>query len=163
MSSDKLYTEILDEFTKAQTREQKIYVLRKYGEPSFRDFLFIALEPKIEFDTPIPRYRLSNEPAGLNYTYLSNEVPKLYRFCKNHPLRPVGLTTEKQQQLLLVILESLHRDEAALLVKMMKKTLDIEYLSQQIVTEAFPQIKFSAPTVEVKPEKKTRGKKWPVI
>jgi hypothetical protein len=37
-------------------------------------------------------------------------------------------------------LESLHKDEAELFVKMMKKNLDVKYLSQQIVREAFPNL-----------------------
>jgi hypothetical protein len=41
---------------------------------------------------------------------------------------------------LVVILESLHKDEAALLVKLLKKNLGIKHLNLNLVIEAFPGI-----------------------
>lgn len=140
MSSERLYSEIFDEFKKAQTKEARIAVLKKYDHPRFREFLIYAFNPSIKFDVPVPNYRPAPEPAGLNFTYLISEVPKLYRFIVNHPKRPEGITSEKQKQLLLVILESLHKDEADLLVKLIQKKLDIKYLTLNLVKEAYPGI-----------------------
>ena len=133
MISDILYSEIFDEFNKATTKAERIAVLRKYDHPRFRDF-----DPNIKFDVEIPRYRPAVEPAGLNFTYLSSEVTKFYRFITNHPRRQFGLTPLKQKQLLVVILESLHRDEAELLVRLIKGDIGIKYLTSNLVTEAFP-------------------------
>ena len=138
MISDILYSEIFDEFNKATTKAERIAVLRKYDHPRFRDFLKIAFDPNIKFDVEIPRYRPAVEPAGLNFTYLSSEVTKFYRFIANHPRRQSGLTPLKQKQLLVVILESLHRDEAELLVRLIKGDIGIKYLTSNLVTEAFP-------------------------
>ena len=80
MINGKLYSEILDEFQKAENKSQRIEILRKYDHPRFREFLQLILNTNIEFDVPIPKYRPAIEPAGLNYTYLESEVPKLYRF-----------------------------------------------------------------------------------
>lgn len=140
MSSDRLYSEIFEEFQKAESKESRLAVLRKYDHPRFREFLVCAFNPSIKFDAPIPKYRPAQEPAGLNFTYLVSEVPKLYRFIVNHPKRPAGLTPEKQKQLLLVVLESLHKDEAELLVKLIQKKLDIKYLTLNLVKEAYPGI-----------------------
>jgi len=140
MSSDRLYSEIFEEFQKAETKEARLNVLKKYDHPRFREFLIYAFNPSIKFDAEIPKYRPAQEPAGLNFTYLISEVPKLYRFIVNHPKRPAGLTAEKQKQLLLVILESLHKDEAELLVKLIQKKLDIKYLTLNLVKEAYPGI-----------------------
>ena len=140
MNSDRLYSEILEEFEKASNKEQRIAVLRKYDHPRFRQFLIYALDESVKFDVQIPRYRPAVEPAGLNFTYLTSEMPKLYRFIVGHPLRPVGLTPQKQQQLLLVVLESLHKDEAALLVKVLQKKFDVKYLTVNLVKEAYPGI-----------------------
>lgn len=138
MSAFKLYSEILDEFNQATTKNDRINVLRKYDHPRWRSFLQAAFHPGIEFDSPIPNYRPSVEPAGLNFAYLDSEMTKMYRFVKNHPSRPAGLTPEKQKSLLVVVLESLHKDEADLLVKMMKKDLGVKYLTANLVSEAFP-------------------------
>jgi hypothetical protein len=140
MSAEKLYSEIFEEFDKAQNKAERINVLKKYDHPRFREFLVYALEPSIEFDVEVPNYRPAIEPAGLNFTYLNSETPKMYRFIKDHKLRPTGLTPEKQKSLLLVILESLHKDEAALLVKVFKKDLEVKFLTKKLVQEAYPGI-----------------------
>ena len=138
MIDGKLYTEILDEFQKAQTKQERIAVLKKYDHKNFREFLYYALEPTIQFDVEVPNYRPAPEPAGLNYTYLDLEVKKLYRFIKDHKLRPAGLTPQKQKQLLVVVLESLYKDEAELLAKVVQKKFKIPNLTIKLVQEAYP-------------------------
>ncbi len=140
MSSFKLYTEILDEFDAAPNRPEKIAVLRKYGDARFKDFLLASFHPQIQFDVIIPTYRPAIEPAGLNFSYIDSELPRLYRFITGHPKRSANLTPEKQTALLLVILESLHKDEAALFIKMLKKDLSIKWLTPKLVNEAFPDL-----------------------
>ena len=140
MNTDKLYSEIFAEFDKAKNKTERIAVLRKYDHPRFREFLNYAFNPNVKFDVPIPNYRPAVEPAGLNFAYLSSEVPKLYRFIIGHPMRADGLSETKQKQLLLVLLESLHKDEAELLVKLIKKDLGVKYLTMNLVMEAFPGI-----------------------
>ena len=138
----KLYSEILEEFESSATRAEKIAVLRKYDHPRLRDFLAITYNPDIEFDVEVPTYRDAIEPAGLNYTYLDVEVPKLYRFIKNHPkLKGLVIESEKKKQLLLVTLESLHKDEAALLAKAIRnKDLGVKFLTPKLIKEAYPEI-----------------------
>lgn len=138
MSAEKLYSEIIEEFEKAETKQQRVAILRKYDHPRFRTFLQAAFNPNIEFDVPIPNYRPAVEPAGMNFAYLDAEMSKMYRFVKNHPARPKGLTADKQRQLLLVVLESLHKDEAALLVKVMQKKLEVKFLTPNLINEALP-------------------------
>ena len=89
---------------------------------------------------PISPYRPSVEPAGLNWAYLESEIPKMYRFITNHPAKPQGLSADRQRQLLLVILESVHKDEAELIVKMFKKDLGVKYLTKKIIKQAFPNL-----------------------
>jgi hypothetical protein len=140
MSAEKLYSEIITEFESASTKQERISVLRKYDHPRFRTFLQAAFNPNIEFDVPIPKYRPAIEPAGLNFTYLDAEMQKIYRFVKNHPAKPEGLTPEKEKQLLLVVLESLHKDEADLLVRVLQKKLEVKFLTPNLINEAMPGI-----------------------
>lgn len=140
MSATKLFSEILEEFSNCKTRPERINCLRKYDHPSLRTFFYASFSPLIEFDVPIPQYRPAPEPAGLNYTYLDQEMNKLYRFAKGHPSRPAGLTPEKQKSLLVVILESLHKDEADLMVKMLQKDLKVKFLTKDLIKEAYPGI-----------------------
>ena len=136
MSAEKLYSEIFEEFNKCETKVDRIAILRKYDHPRFRDFLSYALNP-IEFDVEVPDYRPAQEPAGLNYTYLDIEMTKIYRFIKDHPKRPQGLTPLKQKQLLLVILESLHKDESEIMVQLLQKKFKVNHLTQKLVKEAY--------------------------
>jgi hypothetical protein len=138
MINDKLYFEIFEEFDLAKNKEERLMCLRKYDHSRFRSFLQATFLPGIIFDVEIPKYRPAVEPAGLNYTHLATEMDKMYRFVKNHPARPAGLTPAKQKSLLTVVLESLHKDEADLLVKMMNKDLKIKFLTPNLVSEAFP-------------------------
>jgi hypothetical protein len=140
MSAEKLYSEILEEFSTCTTKQERISVLKKYDHPRFRTFLQAVFHPKIKFNVDIPKYRPAEEPAGMNYTYLDLEMPKLYRFVENHPSKPEGLTKERQKQLLLVILESLHKDEAELMIKMFKKNIEVKFLTPTLVEEVFPNI-----------------------
>ena len=140
MSSEMLYSEIFEAFVKAPDKAAKIDVLRRNYDDRFLNFLECAFNPGIIFDVEIPEYRPAIEPAGLNFTYLDLEMGKMYRFVVGHPNRPTELTSEKQQKLLLVVLESLHKDEAALLVNLLKKDLGIPSLTKKLVSEAFPNL-----------------------
>lgn len=139
MNSD-LFFEVFEKFEKAEKRADKIEILRKNGDVNFTDFLILAFHPEIEFEVEIPAYKPSKDPAGLNYLYLHNEVKKLYRFIKNHPKKPQGLTEKRQKELLLQLLEGLHKNEAELLVRCMKKDLRIPFLTPKLIKEAFPGI-----------------------
>jgi hypothetical protein len=138
MIKDKLFTEIFQEFELAQNKNERIAVLKKYDNQKFRDFIFYAFSSRVKFDVEIPNYRPATEPAGLNFTYLSLELDKLYRFIKDHPRRPKELSPQKQKQLLAVVLESLHKDESELLVKVIKGKFEVKYLTPSLIKEAFP-------------------------
>ena len=140
MSATKLFSEILDEFSKAGTKKDRVEILKKYDHPMFRSFLILAFNKDIPFDVEIPNYRPAPEPAGLNFTYLDMEMPKMYRFIKGHPERSPNLSSQKQKSLLVVILESLHKDEADLMVKMFNKKLDIKFLTPALIKDAYPGI-----------------------
>jgi len=141
MSSELLYSEILDEFTNAKTKEEKINVLRKNGDPRFKFFLELMHNPNVAWDVKIPeKYRPSVEPAGLNFAYLDTEMPKMYRFLKNHPNRPPEFTAEKTTSQLQVILEALHKDEAAIFAQLIQGKFKVKGLTSALVKEAFPDI-----------------------
>jgi hypothetical protein len=137
-----LYSEILDMFQKAETRKDKIAVLKRFEHPTFKKFLDYTFNPEIKFDVEIPEYKPSCDPAGLNVMYLDDELARVYRFIEGHPKRAAGLTPKKQTELLLVILESLHKDEAELYVRMLKKDLKIPFLTKKLLKEVYPDLPF---------------------
>lgn len=138
MIKNKLMFEILDEFETAKTENERVSVLQKYDTHQFRNFLKHALDMTLDYDVEVPKYRPAPEPAGLNYTYLSMEIDKLYRFIKGHPSRAEGLSADKQKQLLVVLLESLHEREAEILANILHKKFKVSYLTQKIIQKALP-------------------------
>ena len=141
MSSEKLYSEIFEEFEKATTKQERINILRREGDERFRFFLQLVFNPAIEFDIVLPdRYRPAKEPAGLNYAYLDTQMPKMYRFIKGNPMRPEGFTAEKTTQQILVMVESLHKDEAAIILDVLQKRFKVKHLTANLVKEAFPEL-----------------------
>ncbi len=101
----------------------------------------MVYNPNIKFVVEIPTYRPAIEPAGLNYTYLDIEVPRLYRFIPGHPkLEGAVLDEKRKKSLLTSTLESLHKDEAELLVKLIKKDLGVKFLTPKLLKEAYTDL-----------------------
>ena len=136
MSADKLYSEILEDFEKAPDKAAKLKVLREHDHKMFREFLEASFNPDIVFDVEIPNYKPDISPAGLNYTYLDMEMSRLYRFVKNHPRR-TNVEPKKLSKLLEIILCSLHKDEAELLVRCINKDLKVPFLTPKLIREAY--------------------------
>lgn len=137
MIKNKLISEILEEVEKAPTRIDKVNVLKKYDDIRMRQFLQLV-HGKVKWIKP-PNYRPAPEPAGLNYTYLSSEIAKLYRFIENHP-EALKISDDRKRQLLVVVLESLHMSEADILVRMMNGDFEHGYLTPKLIKEAYPDI-----------------------
>lgn len=142
--SSVLFHEIFEEFNKARTRETRVAVLQKYGRNVwFKEFLNYAFNPKIHFDIiQVPAYKPALEPAGMNFSSLSNEMRRLYIFIAGHPKRTSKLDAKKEARILNALLSSVHKEEAELLVKCFKKDLDVRYLTARLVKEAFPELPF---------------------
>lgn len=134
--TDLAYFEIFNNFKEANTRESKIQVLRDNDSRNFRQFLKYFIDPNIQFYQDIPDYIPSAEAVGINWTNFDLEVPKLYRFIKGNETAD-KLSEQKRKELLLVILESLHAREAELLISLFHKDLEINYLTPDIIREAF--------------------------
>ena len=142
MIENRLYSEIFTDFNnQCHTDLERRSFLLNIREPNFLDFLRCCFDPNIVFDVDLPEsYRPAIEPAGLNWTTLTKEMHKMYRFVKNHPTKPPELTKKKQTALLLGLLESLHKDEARLLVQMINKDLKVDNLTKELVLTAYPNL-----------------------
>jgi len=131
-----LFSEIFEQIELAVTKEERIAILQKNKSDSLIEFFRLLYDTNIEFDVEIPKYKPAIEPAGLNFTYLHTEVKKLYRYVKGDPRADV-LTQKKKQDLLAVTLESLHKDEAELLVGLVNKDIGVRHLNEKLVKEAY--------------------------
>ena len=131
---------ILDLVSKQRTKAKKIEVLREYRNDAlvslliwnYDDTCFSAL-PEGEVS-----YKPNDAPAGTEHTSLRQEVRHFYNFIQGgNP----GLSKTRREAIFIQILETLHPDEAQLLVTTKDKCLQEFYnLSQETIAEAYPDI-----------------------
>jgi hypothetical protein len=133
-------TEILDLVSKQRTKAKKIDVLQEHRNDAlvslliwnFDDTCFSALP-----EGPVP-YKPNDAPAGTEHTSLRQEVRHFYNFIQGgNP----SLSKTRRENIFIQILETLHPDEAQLLVSVKDKCLEEYYnLTQEVVAEAYPDI-----------------------
>lgn len=137
MSNKNVY-EIFDDFKKATNKNERLEVLRKNDNYALRQVLLGTFEKGIEFDVEIPKFNRVQIPAGMSYSHMTSVLDRVYLFVKDNQRRPVGLSTKRQIELLIQILESIEEQEADVFISMLKKDLKIPYLTPTLVNEAFP-------------------------
>jgi len=135
-----LYHEIFAKFEELTTREDRINFLRKHYSPQFKEFLRGAFDPNVKFKVNIPEYRPAIEPEGLTFSTLQNEMDRAYLFVIGHQKTPPTITEEKKENILKSMLESIHKEEAIFLLRMLKKDLKVKFLTAKLVKEAYPDI-----------------------
>lgn len=133
--------EILDEFSKANTREERKEVLQTNASAHFRQFLKYTFDPIYEFyvkDFPKDYVEPDTFP-GLRIAGIESELRRTYLFTKGDPTAD-ALTEDKRNILLLQLLESFEPKEAEVYVNMLKKDLKVPFLTEKLVREVFPDL-----------------------
>jgi hypothetical protein len=133
--------EILDEFREAKTETAKRQVLVDNATPDFVAFLQLSFDPRVKFLVKeIPPYKPNNAPIGMGYTNMGNAVKKAYLFIDGHPKRNPDLMEDRQNKVLIQVLESLEAKEAELFVAMLKKSVKVPQLTKTLIEKTFPGI-----------------------
>lgn len=139
----KMYHEIFQEFEACKKPQERIDVLRKYGDLAFKEMLNYAFNPGIVFDiSEIPNYRPSNIPAGLNDLYLQQVIPKMYMYIPVHRKYRAKLLPRRSNAIIIQFLEGLHKEEAKILEKVITKKLDVKFLTAKCAKDAFPDLPY---------------------
>ena len=133
-----LFSEILDLVHKANTKEQKVKILKQYNTPALKAVIKSSFDPNIQWAIPkadVPFTR-NDVPIGTEHTVLATQSNKLWHFIR-------GADNEtpqfKKEQMFIQMCEGLHETEAELLVNAKDKKLHQVYkgLSANVVREAF--------------------------
>lgn len=129
--------DILQRVSEANTRKEKIEVLRAYDNRGLRDVLQGSFDDSIEFNLP------KGEPPynpGSEHTFGSTLIKqsKRFRYFAKTPQRPKA--NAKVELIFIQMLESLHPGEAQIVIWMKDKNMDKKYkgLTKKLVQEAFP-------------------------
>lgn len=133
--------EILDEFKRAKTKEDRLKVLRENDGPGhvLKIVLQGAFHPYIQwvFKERVD-YKPQDIPAGLSYSTLAVEKEKFYIFVDGSNRVNPTLSFERKRQLFIQLLESLEQQEAEVVMNMVLKDLKVKNLTYDLVDEAFP-------------------------
>ena len=135
-------SELLKGIAKAKTRAEKKKLLEQYKTNNiFKFVLQGTFDPSIEWNVPkkMPKYKKDDAPIGLSEISLFTVMPKCSMFVKGHP-KSSGLTSKRTKELLIQILEQLHKNEGDIFTQMLKKKLKVKGLTEKLVLEVFPDL-----------------------
>ena len=137
----KYISELFKEFEKLKSRKEKLGFLWDHKKNDiFKAVLQGAFDPNIKWHiTDIPEYTPDDAPLDVNPSSLFSEIPKCTIFAIGHP-KSSGLKDARMKELLIQVLESMHKDESDLYVGMLKKKLKVKGLTESIVLEVFPDL-----------------------
>jgi hypothetical protein len=139
MAKKLLVTEMLEAVAKAESRKEKLELLKQFNCLELRDILKGAFDDTIEFILPkgVPPI---NEDEKKNYdkTRLLSETKKFRYFVKGGPGDQVNRV--RREKMFIDILYRVDSKEIPLICHMKDKTLDGVYkgVTKKLVQEAFP-------------------------
>ena len=133
-----LFSEILDKLGKIKSKKDKVSHLKEYNSDSLRMVIKASFDPKIKWSLPEGEgpFRANDAPEGTEHSVLSYEARKLWHYIEGGD---PTLSQNKRETMFVQLLESLHPDEADILVAAKDKVLHQKYkgLSKNVVMEAF--------------------------
>jgi hypothetical protein len=131
--------EILAEFRKATNKAGRKEVLLKYSNvAAFKDVLRGTFDDSLQFLLPegAPPYT-PNIPESVPSTLLKQHKQFGY-FVKGGP--GAKLPSYKREKMFINLLESVHPEDAEIVISMVSKTSPVKFLTKKLVQEAFPNL-----------------------
>jgi hypothetical protein len=132
--------EILDLVHEQETDEDKIKVLQEYANDALKTLLIWNFDESIISLLPsgeVP-YQPNESPLGVDHSSLRRDYKNLYNFVKGGN---DSLSKIRRETIFIQILESLHPNEADVLILVKDKNLEDKYdISLDIVQKAYPDI-----------------------
>lgn len=134
--------EILAEIEQAETRKEKLSVLKENNQHYFKEVLRNTFNPSVEFyvESKFPtEYQKPDTAPGIRLAGIESEIRRAYLFKKGDQTAD-SLSPEKRKILLLQLLESFEPQEATIWFNMMKKDLKTKGLTESLVREVYPEL-----------------------
>lgn len=131
--------EILEEFSKETTKAKRKEVLLKYENvTALKDVLRGTFDDSLEFLLPEgkPPY-VPNSPESVPSTLLKQHKQFGY-FVRGGP--GTDMPAYKRESLFIRFLESIHPEDALIVLSMVNKKSPVKYLTKALVKEAFPNL-----------------------
>ena len=136
----KLVSEVLTEAGKIVKRDDRIKFLQLNKSPGLTDILRIQYDDTIVSALPegAPNYRQDDAPKDYQYTILNKAYTQFKYFFKGpiaNDMKPL-----KRESLFLNLLETLHVEEAELLIAAKDKKMKYKGITKKLVRDAFPNL-----------------------
>jgi hypothetical protein len=133
--------EIFDDFEEAKSKNERIEVIRKNLSKALVQVFELTYHPQYQWlITEMPNnYKEPKTLPGISQNQIATELRKLYLFRRGEPTAE-KLTSEKREQLLLQLLESLEPREAEVIIGIFRKDQGVKGLDYKFVKEAFPNL-----------------------
>ena len=130
--------EVFELFEKAETRKDKINVLKQHESWALKDVIKGALDPNIEWLLPKGEVPYTPcEPHSTPSTLLRKN--KEFRYVVKGGAG-MQMPAIKREKIFLGIVESIHPKDAELVCAMINKKLPVKGLTVKIAQEAFPEL-----------------------
>ena len=134
----KLISDIFKEIEKTKGRKDKIAKFQQYeSNNAFMQILEAVCDVRVIFELPegAPPYKSAEDMID-NTGGLYQEIRKMYIFTKNS--RSANIHNIKRERIFIEMLESIHPEDAKLMVSVKEKKLPYKGITTKLVEEAFP-------------------------
>ena len=143
LPNNPLVSELFRAVHGAKTKDKKIDLLKQYIRDDVKAILIWNFDKGIESAVPegdVP-FKKNDSPEGTaGHTRLVHEWRTLYNFVRGGNDK---LSNMRRETLLVQLLESLHEDEAEIVVLAKDKDLQSKYrITRNVVEEAYPDIQW---------------------
>ena len=131
--------EIFFEFGEQKTKAKRKEVLLKYADvPALKDVLRGTFDDSLKFTLPegVPPYT-PNRPESVPSTLLKKHKDFGY-FVEGGP--GDGMPRYKVEKLFIQMLESIHPEDALIVLSMVAKKPPVKYLTKKLTEETFPNL-----------------------
>lgn len=134
--------EVFDEFELANNKKERMAVIEKNLSKTLVEVFELTFHPNYQWlveELPENYVAKWDTKNGLSHCQLSTEIRKLYMFQKGNQTAE-ALTPKRQNELLILLLESLEPREAEVVMGIFRKDQGVKGLTYDFVKEAFPNM-----------------------
>lgn len=134
--SQKLVSEIFDEFRQATTAKDRENILKFNATEDLKLVLHLTYAKSVKFGlSELPYYKPDNVPVDMGYLRLGYVLGKMYLF---RPEMNGGLSQETMEKILIQYLEGLASPEAIVYGNIILRDQKIPGLTKKLIEKVFP-------------------------
>lgn len=129
--------EILNKASKLKTKQEKVDLLKNNNSQTLRNILILTYDKSKKILLPDSEPPYTPSEAHENQGLLLNQSRKLKYFVEG--FSPPNVKQIKREHIFIEMLESVHKDDAKVLIQMVKRK-PFKGITKSIINEAFGEI-----------------------